>query len=180
MGLLPDTWNSGLRMRRECQERFSCHRLQMKSVISDPDMHHGTCVTHVPWYMSRSLIHSGRENVPGNPGVCATLNFTYLARGPWYLEGEGICWSGHSSHLYERTLVWSEDCHVIEHQISIRPYGSYHCSDVIIGIIASPASRLFTQPFIEAQIIENIKALRQWPLCREFTDDRWIPYTNGQ
>ena len=24
--------------------------------ISDPDMHHGTCVTHVPWCMRRSLI----------------------------------------------------------------------------------------------------------------------------
>ena len=23
--------------------------------VSDPDMHHGTCVTHVPWYMPRSL-----------------------------------------------------------------------------------------------------------------------------
>ena len=23
--------------------------------VSDPGMHHGTCVTHVPWYMSRSL-----------------------------------------------------------------------------------------------------------------------------
>ena len=24
-------------------------------LVSDPDMHHGTCVTHVPWYMSGSL-----------------------------------------------------------------------------------------------------------------------------
>ena len=26
MGLLPDTWNYGLRMRRECRERFPRHR----------------------------------------------------------------------------------------------------------------------------------------------------------
>ena len=26
MGLLPDTWNCGLRMRRECRERFPRHR----------------------------------------------------------------------------------------------------------------------------------------------------------
>ena len=32
-----------------------------------------------------------------------------------------------------------------------------------------PASRLFTQPFIQAQIKENIKAPRHWPLCGEFT-----------
>ena len=49
MGLLPDTQNCVLRMRRECRERFPRHRLQRKSLISDPDMHHGTCVTHVPW-----------------------------------------------------------------------------------------------------------------------------------
>ena len=39
---------------------------------------------------------------------------------------------------------------------------------------------LFTQPFIQAQIKENIKAPRHWPLCREFTGDQWIPRTRGQ
>ena len=32
----------------------------------------------------------------------------------------------------------------------------------------------------EAQIKENIKAPRHWPLCGEFTRDRWIPRTKGQ
>ena len=32
----------------------------------------------------------------------------------------------------------------------------------------SPASPLFTQPFIQAQIKENIKAPRHWPLGGEF------------
>ena len=36
------------------------------------------------------------------------------------------------------------------------------------------------QPFIQMQIKENIKAPRHWPLCGEFTGDRWIPRTNGQ
>ena len=44
----------------------------------------------------------------------------------------------------------------------------------------SPASPLFTQPFIQAQIKENIKAPRHLPLCKEFTGDRWIPRTKGQ
>ena len=46
-----------------------------------------------------------------------------------------------------------------------------HYSDVIVGAMTSQitASRLFTQPFIQAQIKENIKAPRRWPLCREFT-----------
>ena len=46
--------------------------------------------------------------------------------------------------------------------------------------LKSPASRLFTQPFIRAQIKENIKAPCHWPLCGEFTGYRWIPRTNGQ
>ena len=41
--------------------------------------------------------------------------------------------------------------------------------------LKSPASQLFTQPFIQTQIKENIKAPRHWPLCGEFTGDRWNP-----
>ena len=42
-----------------------------KPLASDPDIHHGTCVTHVPWCMSGSLTRGGGENVPGIPGACA-------------------------------------------------------------------------------------------------------------
>ena len=45
--------------------------IQWKPRISDPGMHHGTCGTHVPWYMSRLLTRGGGENVPGIPGACA-------------------------------------------------------------------------------------------------------------
>ena len=31
-----------------------------------------------------------------------------------------------------------------------------------------------------SKIKENTKAPRHWPLCGEFTGDRWIPRTNGQ
>ena len=46
--------------------------------------------------------------------------------------------------------------------------------------LKSPASRLFTQSFVQAQIKESIKAPRHWPLWGEFTGDRWIPRTKGQ
>ena len=48
--------------------------------------------------------------------------------------------------------------------------------------LKSPASWLFTQAFIQAQIIEklNIKAPRHWPLWGEFTGDQWIPHTKSQ
>ena len=82
IGLLPDTQNCGLRMCRECRERFPRHRLQRKPLVSDPGMHHGTCVTHVPWCMSGSLTRGGGEHVPGIPGACASRNFAYLVRSP--------------------------------------------------------------------------------------------------
>ena len=50
---------------------FPIHRLQRKPLVSDPDMHHGTCVTHVPWCMSGSLTCGGGKNVPGIPSACA-------------------------------------------------------------------------------------------------------------
>ena len=50
---------------------FPRRRLQRKPLVSDLGMHHGTCVTHVPWCMSGSLTRGGGENVPGIPGACA-------------------------------------------------------------------------------------------------------------
>ena len=46
--------------------------------------------------------------------------------------------------------------------------------------MASPASWLFAQPFIQAQIKENIKAARNCHLCEEFTDDRRSTRTKDQ
>ena len=46
-------------MRRGCRERFP--RLQRKSLVSNPRMHYGACVTHVPWCMSGSLTRDGRK-----------------------------------------------------------------------------------------------------------------------
>ena len=79
MGLLPDTYNCGLRMHRECRERFPRHRLQMKPLVNDPGMHHGTCVTpavmHIGianpnprWRVKRSR-HSRRMR---NPQFCVS------------------------------------------------------------------------------------------------------------
>ena len=50
---------------------FPRRRSQRKPIVGDPGMHHGTCVTHVPWCMSGSLTCGDGENVPGIPGACA-------------------------------------------------------------------------------------------------------------
>ena len=65
---------------------FPHRRLQKKPLVSDLGMHHGTCVTHVPWCISGSLTRGGGGNVPGIPSACATRNFTYLVRGPCWDE----------------------------------------------------------------------------------------------
>ena len=95
MGLLPDTYNYGLHMRREWRERFPRHRLQKKPIFSDPGMHHGTCVTHVPWCMSGLLIRGGGEHVRGIPGACTTRNVTYLSRGPCCFVVGGVWLPAH-------------------------------------------------------------------------------------
>ena len=50
-------------------------------------------------------------------------------------------------------------------------YVDTHYGDVIMGAIASQITSLtIVYPtFIQAQIKENIKAPRHWPLCGEFT-----------
>ena len=80
--------------------------------------------------------------------------------------------------LGEFRTTWETDIYIL--------YTKYifvtHYSDVIWALwrFKSPASRLFAQPFIQAQIKENIKAPHHWPLWGEFTGDRWIPHTMGQ
>ena len=39
---------------------------------------------------------------------------------------------------------------------------------------------IVAQPFVQAQLKENIKAPGHWPLWGESTGDRWIPFTKGQ
>ena len=86
--------NSGLSMRRECRERFPNHQLlQTKPLVSDPGIqkNRDMCVTNVPWCMSRSPTRTAGEYVSGISGACATLNFTYLARGHfWQFLTNGI------------------------------------------------------------------------------------------
>ena len=50
-----------LRLRLAC---FHRHRLQRKPLVSDPGMHDGTCVTHVPWCMTGSVTHGCGKTFP--------------------------------------------------------------------------------------------------------------------
>ena len=90
------------------RERFPAHhRLQRKPLVSDPGMHHGTCVTHMPWCMSGLLNRGGGENVPDIPGACSTLNFTYPVRGLWLVRIRTIIqsqWQISEPDKYQETV----------------------------------------------------------------------------
>ena len=84
--------------------------LQRKPLVSDPGMHHGTCVTYVPWCMSGSFTRGGGENVRGIPGACAPaiLRIWQEAHGvrspnctnAWLCE---VLWSW---HRWQRQKLW--------------------------------------------------------------------------
>ena len=67
----------------------------------------------------------------------------------------------------------------LHNYLLLRPSSSTPSMSCIIGTsqwarwrLKSPASRLFAQPFVRAQIIRNIKAPRHWPLWGESTSQR--------
>ena len=71
-------------------------------------------------------------------------------------------------------VIWTEDIILL-----LTPL---HYSDVIMSTMEFQIAilRLSTQPFIQVQIKENMKALRHWPLWGEFTGGWWISRTKGQ
>ena len=83
MGLLPDTYNYGLRMHRECRERFPRqHLLAIPTGITARALRtcRDACRDH---NLAVSFEVGGGEIVPSIPGACATNNFMYPVRGPW-------------------------------------------------------------------------------------------------
>ena len=93
-----------------------CRQLQRKPLVSNPVMHHGTYITHLPRCMSGSLSHGGGKNFPGIPSTCTTRSFTNLARGPSPLTRTilkkllwGFSFSGvHFVQFHEQVKVWNQ------------------------------------------------------------------------
>ena len=55
--------------------------------VSDPDMHHGTCVTHVPWCMPGWLTSGFLwRRWWGKRSRHSRRTFTYLVRGPLWIK----------------------------------------------------------------------------------------------
>ena len=54
------------------------------------------------------------------------------------------------------------------------------CHNEHVGVSNRQPHDCLLNRLFKAQIKENIKAPRHWPLCGEIAGDRWIPRTNGQ
>ena len=100
MGLLPDTQNVDCAYAGNVSPH---RRLQRKPLVSDPGMHHGTCVTHVPWCMSGSLTRGGGENVPGIPGAWAPAILRILQEA--HVGGSFLATLALSA-LLEENITW--------------------------------------------------------------------------
>ena len=106
-GLLPDTLIVGCACPGNAVNVFPAIDFKEKTRVSDPDMHHVTCVTHMPWFMSGLLTRGDWENVPGIPGACTTHNFTYLVRCPCGSRQNGRHFTdAHWFSCKNNTVVW--------------------------------------------------------------------------
>ena len=70
-----------------------------RSVIFHGPLTSDPGVTHVSWCMSGLLTRGDGKNVPGIPGTCTTLNFSYLGRGPFLKH-----WLPNEFHVYTRLV----------------------------------------------------------------------------
>ena len=67
--------------------------------------------------------------------------------------------------------------------INIRDIVELHYDDFIMGAMASEITSLtivYSTVYSDADQRKHKKAQRHWPLCGEFTGDRWNSHTNGQ
>ena len=84
MGLLPDTQNCGCACAGNAGNVFPVTAGE-RSRHASRHVRHARAVMHAGIANQRFHLKSAAgENVPGIPGACATGNFTYLVRGPYY------------------------------------------------------------------------------------------------
>ena len=152
-------------MRRECRECFPHYRLQRKPLVSDPSMHHGTCVTHMPWCMSGSLIRGGGKTSPAFPAHAQHPILSIWQEAHWlyfcYCIGSK---TPNDSLMKYFTLPYSLDRGIFFRKRSV----SYH----------TQMYYWYGKIFVSHDDVIKWKYFpRYWLLCWEFTGHRSIPPT---
>ena len=125
-------------------------------------MHHGTCITHVPWFMSGSLTRGGGENVPGIPGACATHNFAYLVRGPC-TGNPWLSWSRKPQINQRVSQMWAplSVCRELA--------GAYHRLLIVLYVFEHKMQLLIHAPYTRIVLFWDIVIMPQkisyWQIC---------------
>ena len=84
-------------------------RFQRKPLVSNPGIHHGTCVTHVPWCMSGSLTCGDGETFPAFPAH-AHPQFCVSGKRPMYTSLPTVIVT--NNHDSEK-ILFANRCQVI-------------------------------------------------------------------
>ena len=77
IGILSDTYNFGVHMRRECRERFPHHRLHRKPLFSDPNMHHVRGETF-PAFPAHAQPANGVIETEKNSKLCSLFSYLWF------------------------------------------------------------------------------------------------------
>ena len=114
----------------------------------------------------------------------------FSALSIWLQSDNHLSWSGSNCSFAALTLKWNYQ--KLQYICSLRKKCSksqitsnakrtlqwrHNESD---GVSNHQPHYCLLKRLFQAQIEESIKTPRHWPLCGEFTGDRWIPCTNGQ
>ena len=169
MALIPDPWKCGLRMPRECRERFPQHRL--KTLVSHPGMR----------TIPGSPAGGGGENIPG---ACATRDLTDLVRGPWNTFcGKDSFWQFVSICMNTRRVcvlyvaAWNRVCGFDGGFISLHYFWLYQLTlqwrhNERDGVSNYQPRDCLLKRFVQAEIKENIRVTgpceRNSPVTGEF------------
>ena len=139
--------NTGYACAGNAGNVFPRRQFQKKLLYSDPGMHHGTCVTHVPWCMSGSLTCGDGENRSRHSRRMHIRNFAYLARGPLSCYIIYIC---HRCYRSLPTLLYQIFFTGLNRYLckTVSNHRSFHC--------------LFHRMFLE-YVKVNIKTPPYWP-----------------
>ena len=134
-----------------------------------------------PDYLSRLELKLIRVSKRGHMGYwnihCKVSFGNFRKRKPgeiWFAHSvDRLSWNSAQSKTMSLTLL----CYLTEPSV-LRKHINIYSVCMARSILGKPQSITVTSKW--AQIKVNIKAPRHWPLCGEFTGDRWIPRTNGR
>ena len=94
--------------------------------VSDPDMHHGTCVTHVPWCMPRSL----------NSGFLLKWWWGKHSRHSWCMRNpQDYVSGGRSMERYSSIFNFSLSYWVIIHHFRFITRGEFWPPGIVVACV---------------------------------------------